>query len=419
MTKNNSKDLTVGSPTGLILGFSLPLLLGMLFQQVYSLMDTIIVGRFLSVSALAAVGSTGSICFLIIGFCQGVCAGFSLPIAQRFGAKDEKGLKKYVGNAGIVSVIIAIIMTALTVLLCGQILTWMNTPGDIYDLAYQYLIVIFAGIPATILYNLLSGYLRSLGNSVIPVIFLIIAAVLNIGLDLLFILVFNMGVFGAAFATVLSQGVSGVLCIIYIAQNVPLLHVTAIGSVILQTAVNGLGSIAVASMTAASRISMFMVCPFDALGSTMATYSGQNVGAAKFERVKKGLISASVIGSVYSVLIFVALLFIANYLIYLFVSPSETEVVAQAHQFLLTNAFFYIPLVLVNTVRFTIQGMGFSGFAMFAGVAEMIARSLIGLVFVPIFGFSAACFASPLAWILADAFLVPAFIHCLHKLQKR
>ena len=446
MTKNNSKDLTVGSPTGLILGFSLPLLLGMLFQQVYSLMDTIIVGRFLSVSALAAVGSTGSICFLIIGFCQGVCAGFSLPIAQRFGAKDEKGLKKYVGNAGIVSVIIAIIMTALTVLLCGHILTWMNTPGDIYDLAYQYLIVIFAGIPATILYNLLSGYLRSLGNSVIPVIFLIIAAVLNIGLDLLFILVFNMGVFGAAFATVLSQGISGVLCIIYIAKKVPLLHVsrddleldssyvrnlmvmglpmgfqysiTAIGSVILQTAVNGLGSIAVASMTAASRISMFMMCPFDALGSTMATYSGQNVGAAKFERVKKGLISASVIGSIYSVLIFVALLFIANYLIYLFVSPSETEVVAQAHQFLLINAFFYIPLVLVNTVRFTIQGMGFSGFAMFAGVAEMIARSLIGLVFVPIFGFSAACFASPLAWILADAFLVPAFIHCLHKLRK-
>ena len=344
------------------------------------------------------------------------------------------------------SVIISITMTALTVLLCGHILTWMNTPSDIYDLAYQYLIVIFAGIPATILYNLLSGYLRSLGNSVIPVIFLIIAAILNIGLDLLFILVFNMGVFGAAFATVLSQGISGVLCIIYIAKNVPLLHVsrndlkldssyvrnlmvmglpmgfqysiTAIGGVILQTAVNGLGSIAVASMTAASRISMFMVCPFDALGSTMATYSGQNVGATKFERVKKGLISASVIGSIYSVLIFVALPFIANYLIYLFVSPSETEVVVQAHQFLLINAFFYIPLVLVNTVRFTIQGMGFSGFAMFAGVAEMIARSLIGLVFVPIFGFSAACFASPLAWILADAFLVPAFIHCLHKLQK-
>ncbi len=378
MTKNNSKDLTVGSPTGLILGFSLPLLLGMLFQQVYSLMDTIIVGRFLSVSALAAVGSTGSICFLIIGFCQGVCAGFSLPIAQRFGAKDEKGLKKYVGNAGIVSVIIAIIMTALTVLLCGHILTWMNTPSDIYDLAYQYLIVIFAGIHIAKNVPLLHVSRNDLK------------------LDSSYVR--NLMVMGLPMGFQYS--------------------ITAIGGVILQTAVNGLGSIAVASMTAASRISMFMVCPFDALGSTMATYSGQNVGATKFERVKKGLISASVIGSIYSVLIFVALPFIANYLIYLFVSPSETEVVVQAHQFLLINAFFYIPLVLVNTVRFTIQGMGFSGFAMFAGVAEMIARSLIGLVFVPIFGFSAACFASPLAWILADAFLVPAFIHCLHKLQK-
>ena len=446
MANNSSKDLTIGPPTRLILGFSLPLLLGMLFQQVYSLMDTIIVGKFLNVSALAAVGSTGSICFLIIGFCQGVCAGFSLPIAQRFGAKDEKGLKKFVGNSAIVSAIIAIIMTTLTILLCKNILTWMNTPRDIYDLAYQYLIVIFAGIPATILYNLLSGYLRSLGNSVIPVIFLIISAVLNIGLDLLFILTFHMGVFGAAFATVLSQAISGVLCLIYIMKKITLLHITrddlqlsrqyvknliimgfpmgfqysitAIGSVILQTAVNSLGSTAVASMTAASKISMFVVCPFDALGSTMATYSGQNVGAGEFDRVKKGLVSASLLGSIYDVAIFAVLFFSCNYLIYMFVSPDETEVIRQAHQFLLYNAAFYVPLVFVNTVRFAIQGMGFSGFAMFAGVAEMIARSLVGLALVPVFGFSAACFASPLAWIFADSFLIPAFIHCLNKLKR-
>ena len=322
----------------------------------------------------------------------------------------------------------------------------MNTPRDIYDLAYQYLIVIFAGIPATILYNLLSGYLRSLGNSVIPVIFLIISAVLNIGLDLLFILTFHMGVFGAAFATVLSQAISGVLCLIYIMKKITLLHITrddlqlsrqyvknliimgfpmgfqysitAIGSVILQTAVNSLGSTAVASMTAASKISMFVVCPFDALGSTMATYSGQNVGAGKFDRVKKGLVSASLLGSIYAVAIFVVLFFSCNYLIYMFVSPDETDVIRQAHQFLLYNAAFYVPLVFVNTVRFAIQGMGFSGFAMFAGVAEMIARSLVGLALVPVFGFSAACFASPLAWIFADSFLIPAFIHCLNKLKR-
>lgn len=444
--KNNSKDLTVGSPTKLILGFSLPLLLGMLFQQVYSLMDTIIVGKFLGVNALAAVGSTGSVCFLILGFCQGICAGFALPIAQRFGAKDIDSMKKYVGNASIVAAIVAVVMTIITLLLCGNILTWMNTPSDIYDMAYTYLFVMFAGIPVTVLYNLLSGYLRSLGNSVIPVIFLVIAAVLNIGLDLLFILPFNMGVFGAAFATVLSQGVSGVLCLFYIFKKQPLLHITkydlqldgtyvknlvimgfpmgfqysitAIGSVILQTAVNGLGSTAVASMTAASKISMFVMCPFDALGSTMATYSGQNVGAGEFDRVKKGLISASLLGCIYAVLIFVVLFFACDYLIYLFVDATETAVIRQAHQFLLINAAFYITLVLVNTVRFTIQGMGFSGFAVFAGVAEMVARSLVGLAFVPIFGFSAACFASPLAWIFADAFLVPAFIHCLNKLKR-
>ena len=447
MARSTTKELTSGSPMKLILGFAVPLLFGMLFQQFYSLMDTIIVGRYLGVTALAAVGATGSINFLIIGFCQGICNGFGLPVAQRFGARDYDGVRKYVGNSAILSVLIGGVLTALTVIFCRQILVLMQTPSDIIDLSYNYIVVIFAGIPAIILYNILSSYLRSLGDSITPVIFLIVAAVLNIGLDLFFIICLHWGVFGAAFATVLSQAVSGVLCLFVIIRKFDILHlkrsdwaldfsyvknllimglpmgfqysITAIGSVILQTAVNTLGSGAVAAMTAGSRISMFMMCPFDALGSTMATYSGQNVGAAKFERVKKGLISASVIGSVYSVLIFVALLFIANYLIYLFVSPSETEVVAQAHQFLLINAFFYIPLVLVNTIRFTIQGMGFSGFAMFAGVAEMIARSLIGLVFVPIFGFSAACFASPLAWILADAFLVPAFIHCLHELQKR
>ena len=194
--------------------------------------------------------------------------------------------------------------------------------------------------------------------------------------------------------------------------------ITAIGSVILQTAVNSLGSTAVASMTAASKISMFVVCPFDALGSTMATYSGQNVGAGEFDRVKKGLVSASLPGSIYAVAIFVVLFFSCNYLIYMFVSPDETEVIRQAHQFLLYNAAFYVPLVFVNTVRFAIQGMGFSGFAMFAGVAEMIARSLVGLALVPVFGFSAACFASPLAWIFADSFLIPAFIHCLNKLKR-
>ena len=445
MASNTTKDMTSGSTMKLILGFAVPLLMGMLFQQVYSLVDTIIVGRFLGVSALAAVGATGSINFLIVGFCQGICNGFALPVAQRFGAKDYDGLRKYVGNSAVLSIIFGGAITLITVIACRPILELMQTPADIIDLSYHYIVVIFAGIPAIMLYNILSAYLRSLGDSITPVIFLVLSAGLNIGLDLLFIVTFHWGVFGAAFATVLLQAVSGILCLILIIKKFDLLHlkredwkldwgysryllimglpmglqysITAIGSVILQASVNTLGSTAVASMTAGSRISMFVVCPFDALGSTMATFGGQNVGAGRLDRLGRGLRSAVILGAIYSALILVILIFFGRDLILLFVSAKEAAVIAQAKQFLVTNAAFYLMLALVNIVRFLIQGMGFSGFAVFAGVFEMVARTLVGLVFVPIFGFTAACSANPLAWIFADCFLIPAFFHCRKKLQ--
>lgn len=445
MASNTTKDMTSGSTMKLILGFAVPLLMGMLFQQVYSLVDTIIVGRFLGVSALAAVGATGSINFLIVGFCQGICNGFALPVAQRFGAKDYDGLRKYVGNSAVLSIIFGGAITLITVIACRPILELMQTPADIIDLSYHYIVVIFAVIPAIMLYNILSAYLRSLGDSITPVIFLVLSAGLNIGLDLLFIVTFHWGVFGAAFATVLSQAVSGILCLILIIKKFDLLHlkredwkldwgysryllimglpmglqysITAIGSVILQASVNTLGSTAVASMTAGSKISMFVVCPFDALGSTMATFGGQNVGAGRLDRLGRGLRSAVILGAIYSALILVVLIFFGRDLILLFVSAKEAAVIAQAKQFLVTNAAFYLMLALVNIVRFLIQGMGFSGFAVFAGVFEMVARTLVGLVFVPIFGFTAACFASPLAWVFADCFLIPAFFHCRKKLQ--
>ena len=449
MASNTTKDMTTGSSMKLILGFAVPLLMGMLFQQVYSLVDTIIVGRFLGVNALAAVGATGSINFLIIGFCLGLCNGFALPVAQRFGAKDYDGLRKYVGNSAVLSVIVGGTITVFTVVFCRNILQIMDTPADIIDLSYNYIVVIFAGIPATLLYNILSSHLRSLGDSVTPVAFLILSACLNIGLDLLFIVTFHWGVFGAYFATVLSQLVSGVLCLVFIIIRFDILHlkrddwrldpayvrnllvmglpmgfqysITAIGSVILQAAVNSLGSIAVASMTAASKISMFVVCPFDALGSTMATYGGQNVGAGKLERLAKGLRSAVILGAIYSAVIFVVVYFFGENMIQIFLSPTEENaatVLVWAKEFLVINAAFYFPLALVNIVRFLIQGMGFSGFAVFAGVFEMVARTIVGLFLVPVFGFVAACFASPLAWIFADAFLIPAFFFCRKRLRK-
>ena len=437
--------MTSGSTMKLILGFAVPLLMGMLFQQVYGLVDTIIVGRFLGVSALAAVGATGSINFLIVGFCQGICNGFALPVAQRFGAKDYNGLRKYVGNSAVLAIIFGAAITTITVIACRPILELMQTPSDIIDLSYNYIVVIFAGIPAIMLYNILSAYLRSLGDSITPVIFLVLSAILNIGLDLLFIVTFKWGVFGAAFATVLSQAVSGILCLLLIIKKFDILHlshddwkldwnysryllimglpmglqysITAIGSVILQASVNTLGSTAVASMTAGSKISLFVMCPFDALGSTMATFGGQNVGAGKLDRLGSGLRSATILGAVYSGLILLVLIVFGRDLILLFVSAKEVTVIAQAKQFLIINAAFYFMLALVNIVRFLIQGMGFSGFAVFAGIFEMVARTLVGLIFVPVFGFTAACFASPLAWIFADGFLIPAFFHCRKKLQ--
>ena len=446
MQKNEIKDLTVGSPMKLILSFAIPMLFGFLFQQFYNMVDTIIVGKCLGVSALAAVGSTGSINFMIIGFCTGACSGFAIPVAQKFGAGDYVGMRKFVANAGWLSAVFAAVMTTIVGFLCMDILQWMNTPEDIIQGAYDYIFIIFLGIPVTYLYNILAGIIRSLGDSKTPVYFLLLSSLMNIALDFFTILVLGMGVSGPALATVISQGISAVLCLIYMIRHYPILHmkqdewkpdgrmlrtlcgmgipmglqysITAIGSVVLQTAVNSLGSMAVAAVSTGSKVSMFFCCPFDALGGTMATYAGQNVGAKKLNRIRDGLKTASMIGIAYSLIAFVILFFGGKYIALLFMDADQTEIIGRVAMFLIGNSMFYIPLTFVNVVRFTIQGMGFSTFAILAGVCEMAARSLVGFCLVPVFGFLPACFASPLAWIFADTFLLPAFFHCMKKLRK-
>ena len=440
---NGSKDLTEGNPMKLILNFGLPLLFGLLFQQFYNMVDTIIVGKFLGVDALAAVGSTGSINFMILGFCIGICNGFAIPVAQAFGAKDTDNMKKYITNCVWASIFFAAVMTVAVGILTRNILIWMKTPDSILDQAFIYIFIIFMGIPATFLYNMVSGILRSLGDSVTPVVCLIASSLLNIVLDIL--LVRPMGVAGAAVATVVAQAISGVGCLIYMCKKLGYLHftkqdwafsmrhcltlcgmgvpmglqysITAIGSVILQAAVNSMGESVIAAVSAGTKISMFLCCPFDAMGSTMATYGGQNVGAKKLDRVKEGLKAASLIGIVYSLIAFVILFFGGKYIALLFMDADQTEIIGRVAMFLIGNSMFYIPLTFVNVVRFTIQGMGFSTFAILAGVCEMAARSLVGFCLVPVFGFLPACFASPLAWIFADAFLIPAFFHCMKKLK--
>lgn len=441
------KDMTNGSPSKHILGFAVPMLFGMLFQQFYNLVDTIIVGKTLGVEALAGVGATGSINFMIIGFCMGVCNGFVIPVAQCFGAKKPADLRKYVFNGYICSIVFAIVLTLASVIFCRRILIIMNTPADIIDHAYNYIVVIFIGIPTVFLYNMVSGVIRSLGDSKTPVVFLVLSSIINVVLDFFLILVCKMGVAGAGWATVTSQLISGLTCLIYMYKKYDILKgdkservldrrfitnlcmngvpmglqysITAIGSTILQAAVNTLGSTYVAAMTAGSKMFNFTCCPFDALGSTMATYAGQNVGAAKIKRLGQGVRSAMIIGSVYSVLSLIALYFTTDYIALLFVNASETTIIALTRQFILASACFYLPLTGVNVVRFCIQGMGFSVFAISAGILEMIGRAFAAIILIPSIGFMGACLASPIAWIAADAFLFPAFIHCAKKLNAR
>lgn len=444
---NMTKDLAKGTPMKLILGFSIPMLFGFLFQQFYSLVDTLIVGRFLGKDALAAVGATGSVNFLIIGFCMGVCSGFAIPLAQRFGAKDYRELRGYVANCVWLSIGFAAVLTVLTASLARQILVWMRTPENIIDSSYAYIWIIFLGIPVTFLYNMTSGVIRALGDSRTPVIFLVMSSFLNVGLDLFFIVNLHLGVQGAALATVISQGVSGACCLLFIIRKFEILRIqkgewavdghrmrllcgmgvpmglqysiTAIGSVVLQSATNTLGSDAVAAVTVFGRINGFLACPYDAMGSTMATYGGQNVGAGKLDRISQGLKSCILLGAGYAVIALLVSIFLGRPLAAFFLDVSETVIIDNVKLLMIYNTSFYFCLGLVNIIRFLIQGMGFPAFAILAGVFEMIARGFTGFLLVPMLGFTGVALGSPIAWVLADAFLIPAYFHVRRTLEKK
>ena len=428
----------------LILSFGIPVLFGYLFQQLYNVVDTAIVGKTLGGAALAAVGSTGSINFLVVGFCAGTCGGFAIPVAQQFGAQNHQELRRYVASGVWLCLAIGAALTASTVLLCDSILTAMNTPEDIYQRAHAYIGTIFAGLPAYFLYNFCAGVLRSLGDSRTPVVWLIISSVVNIVLDIVLILTFHMDVFGAALATVLAQALAGIGCLVRMVRGYPILRteradwrwnsrrmgelclmglpmglqysITAIGSVMIQTAVNGLGTMYVTAVTAANKVSIFVSCPFEAMGATMATYGGQNVGAGKWERLHQGIRACVLLAAVYSAGSLGALWLFGDGLNMLFLDGESAHLLPLARQCLLTNAAFYLLLSLVNIFRFMIQGMGFSPLATLAGVLEMIARAGVACL-VPALGFPAACFASPAAWLMADVFLVPAYFWCCRRLS--
>lgn len=432
------KDMTKGSPMRLIISFTIPMIFGNLFQQLYNMVDTIVVGRFVGVDALAAVGSVGSVFFLVIGFCTGICSGFSIPVAQFFGAGNYANMKKYIANTGYLCGIFAAVLLAVTILLTKPLLILMETPSNIIDDAFTYIIIIFIGIPITIFYNMLSCILRALGDTKTPLKYLTISSVLNIIFDLLFVIVFKMGVAGVAVATNISQLISGILCFIFMKKNVDVLcfekeelkfsaqcckrlikvgvpmglqfSITAIGSIILQAAVNTLGSAIVASVTAASKVQLLMIQPLETMGITMATYGGQNLGAGQIKRIRQGVRKSLILSMTYSIAACLAAAFLGRYLVYMFVEDPSKQLLDNAQKFMTIGGLFYPFLGVLFILRNLLQGLSYSFVSMFAGVTELAARTIVAFCFVKTIGYTAVCFASPVAWIVAAVMLVIVYI---------
>ena len=431
--KSGTTDLTVGKPLFQILRFALPLVLGTLFQQLYSFADTVIVGRCLGTDALGAVGTTYSLNFLILGFVQGACVGFGIPVAETFGAKDKGGLRKYLFNGALLCVVLSVVFTLFTTLMAGPLLQLIHTPEELYADAVLYIRIIFLGIPATVLYNYASSVLRAMGDSQHPFYFLLAASVLNIGLDYLLIVSMGMGVDGAAIATVLSQLLSGGLCafwfftrtakqeeltfrgqssllsaghckrLAYIGFPMGFEYsVSAIGAVIMQDAINLLGSTAVAAQTAGEKIRQMFTLPMESVGMAMATYVGQNHGAHRTDRIKQGIQDGCTIQLTYCVAAWVVIFFIKPYAVGLVLGDADPAVTAGAIQYLAIMSMLFCFHGLLMIFRNTLQGLGYSVQAIISGVGELIGRSLGGLLAVKTgLGYVGICLSNPFAWGLA------------------
>ena len=431
--KSGTTDLTVGKPLFQILRFALPLVLGTLFQQLYSFADTVIVGRCLGTDALGAVGTTYSLNFLILGFVQGACVGFGIPVAETFGAKDKGGLRKYLFNGALLCVVLSVVFTIFTTLMAGPLLQLIHTPEELYADAVLYIRIIFLGIPATVLYNYASSVLRAMGDSQHPFYFLLAASVLNIGLDYLLIVPMGMGVDGAAIATVLSQLLSGGLCafwfftrtakqeeltfrgqgsllsaghckrLAYIGFPMGFEYsVSAIGAVIMQDAINLLGSTAVAAQTAGEKIRQMFTLPMESVGMAMATYVGQNHGAHRTDRIKQGIKDGCMIQLTYCMAAWVVIFFLKPYAVGLVLGDADPAVTAGAIQYLAIMSMLFCFHGLLMIFRNTLQGLGYSVQAIISGVGELIGRSLGGLLAVKTgLGYVGICLSNPFAWGLA------------------
>ena len=432
------KDMMIGNPMKIILLFSIPVLLGNLFQQFYNMVDTVIVGQYLGEEALAAVGSTGCIMFLVLGFANGIAQGFGVMVSHAFGAKDFKRLQHYVALSLMLTAIVSAVLSVITVIGSRQLLLWLNTPENIVGLADSYIRVIFGGILCTMAYNVASGILRGIGDSKTPLYFLIFSSALNIVLDIFLIVVVKMGTAGAAYATVISQGVAAVLCFIVMFRKHDILRtsredyywdnqgilrmlsigipmalnysITAIGTMILQSAVNVFGSSTVAAFTAASKVSSIATQTFPTLGIAMATYCGQNLGAGKYKRIYQGMRQAFYLCFVAAAIAALICCCAGPFMLKWFISNPSTETMSAAMQYLYAISGFMIPLGWIFIYRNGLQGLDHGFIPMLSGVVELVSRFAVIAVAAKPCGYLGVCFADPAAWLVTGIMLLIAYL---------
>ena len=446
-SKEKTMDLTTGHPLRQILIFSIPLVFGTIFQQLYSFADTVIVGRCLGTAALAAVGATSSLHFLILGFVQGACVGFGIPVAQSYGAKDRDEMCRYLWNGTWICLFISLFLSLGSVLLTDTLLAIMNTPEEIFFMARAYIVILFAGIPASVLYNYSASVMRAMGDSRHPFYFLLFSSVLNVIMDYVLIAFFHMGVSGAAAATVFSQFVSGALNVWWMFRRMDMIQgkksqmkpslphikrlcvvglpmgfeysVSAIGAVILQNSINTLGSGAVAAQTAGEKIRQMFTLPMESVGMAIATYAGQNFGAGKLKRIRQGIKQGMVIQLVYCAVIWAVLLGMNGLLVQIVLGEAQPEISAEAGRYLFIVSCLFIFHGSLMVFRNTLQGMGYSFHAIISGVWELAGRSLGGWLAVYGAGFTAVCLANPLAWIFALCYCIYMVRYFLRKNERK
>lgn len=439
------KELTSGNPAKVLLSFALPIFVGMLFQQFYGMIDTVIVGRQIGVDAIAAVGATTYISNLIIGFMSGLTNGFAIITAKHFGASDYERLRRAVGGTILLGLLVSAIFTIVSMIFLRDFLRLLNTPEDIFETSYSYISIILTFMTTAMLYNMAAGVLRAVGDSLTPLLFLIFSSFLNIVLDLLFMAKLGMGVEGAAYATVISQTVSFILCCVYIVKKYPFIlprlndlkitlqealellsmglsmalmfSIVEMGSLVLQRAINRFGTDTIAAHTAARKLSSILMLPFSAMSSASATYCSQNLGAKKTERIGKGVKSAIFIGFLWSAVVVFVGFVLAEPIIRLITGTDNEYIIGTASMYMRVNTPFYPILAVLSITRSSLQGVGKKAVPISSSIVELIGKAVAAFVLSPALGYFGAMISEPIVWAFMTVILSIGWIVEIRKLN--